>query len=169
MRYLKYFHESMNTNLVPFNFIRADECHIYLHTTPIEKAEKILMEGFLFTNINIMKTVDGVSCKPEDFEFITQYLLTQRNEYGEAVVIIHIGYNLMKKYRGAWEECLSEEVLEYNPEDFCDVSCVRRLDVQFIKGYFIKKTGQYFTNPEYNPTRDKPEFEQRYKEIIKRN
>lgn len=162
MKHLKSFYEAfMMDKEPPYDFIKGDGCEIFLHTTSLENAEKISREGFLFANNNIMKTTDSVNCRPADFNFTVGYLLSQRKAYGECVIVIHVGFNLIKKY-GSWEEHLSEEVTSnFDEEIFSDVECVNRLDVQFIKGYFIKSTGEYFINPKYNPKQDKPEFEKR--------
>ena len=143
---------------LPFDFIKADGCQVFLHTTSIENAKKILEEGFMFPNIDIFKTVDPVNSQPQDFDFIVGYLLGGRRAYGDAVVVIHIGQNLLKKYGGRWQEHLSEDVPDYDEDQFVEVDCVVKLDNQFIKGYFNRETGECFENPNYNPILDKPEF-----------
>ena len=157
MRYLKSFYESMKSS-IPFDFIRSEGCQVFLHTTSISNAEEILKDGFIFSNCDIFKTVDPIYGDPKDFNFMVEYLLSGRKAYGDAVVVIHIGFNLLKKYGGYWEDHLSERIDDFDEDKFGEVEFITKLHKQFIRGYFIRRTGDFFENPEYNPTLDKPEF-----------
>jgi hypothetical protein len=146
---------------IPFNFIKNDDCLVYLHTTSLENAKQIVKEGFKFSDI-IEKTTDCVNCRPDEFNFTVGYLISQRKSYGDCVIVIHIGKNLMKKY--GYTMYFFEETTDYDNDVF-EGPTVNKLDDQFIKGYFIKSTGECFNNPEYNSTQDKPKFRDMYYQI----
>lgn len=96
-------------------------CHLLLHNTTKEYAEKIINEGFLFGGDDFSKTTDSPSVE----EVPLRWFLQQRKQYGDCTTIIQISRELESKYKCFYEQSFTTEILEYNEEDFSNVNPVR--------------------------------------------
>lgn len=131
----------------------------YLHNTNNEEvAHKIIEEGFIFEKY-IENSTDLVS----GLDLIElRYFIQHRGSYGHFTIIIHICrkladhyFNELKSAKYHFSEVLSKELPEFNS----DSEPVYILPEQFVKGYYNRKTNQFFVNPNFNPYFRSPIFE----------
>lgn len=157
----------------PMGFLLEDgkSSKIYIHYTKKEEdARNIIREGFRFAD-SFYKTALQVTQDRLD-------LLTKHNgkkSFGDFIVIICISE---KTYRHFSEELERNNLKGFAVENVLtsvapfrseNGDIIYRLSNRFVKGFVNHRTGEIYSNPEYNPLFDSDIFMQNLENLKKRN
>jgi len=126
----------------------------FLHNIPdLDTAKRILNEGFEFMS-DMANTADNIN---KADEVSLAYWESMRKPYGDYTLIIQIGNDvyttLLNDNELILRQLKPEHILSKDrryDEDESDY--VYRLNEKFVKGYIDRKKGEFYRNPNFDPS-----------------
>lgn len=139
----------------------------FLHNTKSKTiAKKIMEEGFEY-NGYIDYSTDVVSVKDP---LTIQYFTYTREAYGAYTMVLQIAreiiFDISDKLKGNTHH-YSEALTISKPYLNEDQDPVYKLAPHFVKGYFNQAEKKFYRNPNFDPSKSIPAFEENLKQLLK--